>query len=174
MWSVEDGLPSNDIQALAEDPRGVLWIGSARGLAHFDGAEFVTITNCEGLVGSDVHALAIDNAANVWAGTMWGGLVRWSAGKGKRFTKRDGLPSNNIRALLADGENALWIGTTAACAGAMVKCFLPLAKARVCQLTRSPEWWTTSWAIYGWPQAAAFCGYRARSFWRLQMASKLC
>jgi signal transduction histidine kinase/ligand-binding sensor domain-containing protein len=49
-----------------------------------------------------VHA---DASGNVWIGTS-GGLIRWNAGV---FT-RESLHAD-VRALLADGENSLWIAT---------------------------------------------------------------
>jgi len=39
-WTVEDGLPSNAITALAEDEDGLIWIATLAGLVRFDGLNF--------------------------------------------------------------------------------------------------------------------------------------
>ena len=40
VWRIEDGLPQNRIRALCQTPDGYLWIGTAEGLARFDGMRF--------------------------------------------------------------------------------------------------------------------------------------
>src|SRR5574338_1591088 len=39
-WTVEDGLPSNNISLLYQDSRNYLWIGTLHGLCRFNGREF--------------------------------------------------------------------------------------------------------------------------------------
>jgi len=39
-WLVEDGLPHNVVNRTVQDGRGFLWVGTAGGLARFDGREF--------------------------------------------------------------------------------------------------------------------------------------
>ncbi len=40
-WTIEQGLPSNAVTALAQDRRGRIWIATLAGLAQFDGVNFV-------------------------------------------------------------------------------------------------------------------------------------
>jgi len=40
IWRIEDGLPQNKIQAIAQTPDGYLWVGTSEGLARFDGVRF--------------------------------------------------------------------------------------------------------------------------------------
>src|SRR5262245_55733908 len=44
----EDGLPSNEIHAVAQTNDGFLWIGTTRGLARFDGTHFRRVTTTGG------------------------------------------------------------------------------------------------------------------------------
>ena len=46
----------------------------------------------------------------LWVGTS-AGLHRWERGKVRTWTTRDGLPTENIRALYRDVDGTLWIGT---------------------------------------------------------------
>src|SRR4030095_11186484 len=43
-WGLRDGLPSNVIWAIVQDPQGYLWLGTDGGLVRFDGARFVVVT----------------------------------------------------------------------------------------------------------------------------------
>ncbi|MFT3902659.1 MAG: two-component regulator propeller domain-containing protein [Niabella sp.] len=67
-----------------------------------------------------IYAIAQDDNDNIWLGTERSGLVRLSLNSGpdnisvtgyKRFEKKQGLNSNSISCLLADGDADLWIGT---------------------------------------------------------------
>ena len=49
-------------------------------------------------------------SGDLWVGG-YGGLTRLRNGEFSRFTKADGLPSENIRSLYGDGDGVLWIGT---------------------------------------------------------------
>ena len=48
---------------------------------------------------------------SIWVGTEGAGLVRLKDGKIQRFTAKDGLPGNEVRALLEDRDGNLWVGT---------------------------------------------------------------
>src|SRR5208282_3594662 len=41
-WAMENGLPQNTVQALAQTKDGFLWLGTEAGLVRFDGVEFQT------------------------------------------------------------------------------------------------------------------------------------
>src|SRR5262245_10501452 len=40
-YRIADGLPSNIVNAIAQDRDGYLWLGTSSGLVRFDGANFV-------------------------------------------------------------------------------------------------------------------------------------
>src|SRR5262245_16767 len=41
-WTTADGLPENTVRAVVETRDGYLWIGTANGLARFDGVRFTS------------------------------------------------------------------------------------------------------------------------------------
>jgi ligand-binding sensor domain-containing protein len=43
-FTVEDGLPDNQVNALAQTRNGFLWVGTDGGLARFDGEHFTQIS----------------------------------------------------------------------------------------------------------------------------------
>jgi len=62
---------------------------------------------------NNVHALALSkDKATLWVGT--GGLEKRNASTGeleKVYLNTDGLPSNNVYALLSDEQGGVWVGT---------------------------------------------------------------
>jgi len=94
-WSSEDGLPHDSVFALAQDAAGFLWVGTAEGLARFDGYEFETYRpiqddRAENEVGGSlahraVRAIVSDPDGTLWVGTE-AGLDRFDPATG-RFEK---------------------------------------------------------------------------------------
>lgn len=81
IFGTEQGLPSGQVHALAQDREGRLWIGTANGLVRYDGHEFVgypaRLDQPDALASTSVEALAIDAAGQVWVATEGGRLARW-------------------------------------------------------------------------------------------------
>ena len=105
------GAPEAPISAVAEGNDGRLWVGTygaglwtrARGGAFEQAAE------------GDVLALLVRSDGGIWAGLMGGGLMSVRpAGRSYRvrsFGVAQGLPSNNVLAVLDGGDGALWLNT---------------------------------------------------------------
>ncbi len=73
-WSLQQGLPQISVQAIAQDQRGYLWVGTQGGLARFDGIRFVTYTpdDTPALPGIFIRTLYPDAAGKLWIGTYKG------------------------------------------------------------------------------------------------------
>jgi ligand-binding sensor domain-containing protein len=99
-------LPAPYVDAIAA-VEGSLWFGS-NGLTHFDGENWLTYGIDEGLINDEVRAVAVDNQNRVWAGTA-GGLSVWTGNTFFNLSTANGLPSDDINTLLADGP-VIWIG----------------------------------------------------------------
>jgi signal transduction histidine kinase/streptogramin lyase len=97
---MENGLPQNTVQALAQTRDGFIWIGTEVGLVRFDGNGFTLFDShsSPALPGNDVHCLLASSDGSLWIGTS-DGLVHWQSGSITTFTPRDGLPANDIQAL---------------------------------------------------------------------------
>ena len=59
-WGPTDGLPANEVLAIAQDPDGFLWLGTNGGLVRFDGTRFVLLSGPA--VDRPVRALVITAA----------------------------------------------------------------------------------------------------------------
>jgi ligand-binding sensor domain-containing protein len=74
-WSnltTAEGLAGNIVYSIAEQPDGVLWFGTNKGLSRFDGKAWTNFGKREGLLEDHVYAVAITPSGEVWAGTRRG------------------------------------------------------------------------------------------------------
>jgi two-component sensor histidine kinase len=96
-FTIDDGLPSNQINCLYQDSTGFLWIGTNAGIAVFDGSDFRIINKNDGLASNDIRAITQDAAGNFWFACYDGGLTKYDGKDFTSFTKKEGLYSNFIR-----------------------------------------------------------------------------
>ena len=127
---MENGLPQNTVQALAQTQDGFLWLGTEAGLVRFDGVEFQTFDHNSNpsLPGSDIRALLATRDGALWIGTN-AGLARWKDGAVRVFTTADGLPANGILALSEDASGTLDVWTEQGPARMAADRFAPLTNA---------------------------------------------
>jgi ligand-binding sensor domain-containing protein/two-component sensor histidine kinase len=117
VYTVRDGLSSNQILRLFEDSRGDIWVGAANpgGLSRWDRAaqSFRHYSEKDGLPSlSNFYPISFaeDRTGGVWIGFNFrGGLFRFHDG---RFTRFDGLPEGGIFNLFIDSSGRLWVPTT--------------------------------------------------------------
>ena len=111
-WVMENGLPQNTIQALAQTRDGFIWLGTEVGLIRFDGNNFVLFdqNSKPKLPGNDVQCLLATDDGALWIGTG-DGLARFENGSITTFTTADGLPGNSIRSLFQDPKDILHVST---------------------------------------------------------------
>ena len=108
---MENGLPQNTVQAIAQTRDGFLWLGTEAGLVRFDGASFQLFdrTTDPRLPGNDIRCLLESSDGSLWIGTS-DGLARWKDGAATAFSTQQGLPANGIRGLVEDNNEELWCG----------------------------------------------------------------
>ena len=112
IWTTDDGLPQNSVNAILQTQDGYLWFGTQEGLARFDGHVFRVFTrhNSE-LQHNVITVLHEDQVGRLWVGTQGGGLSRWDGERFTTFTVEAGLTSDLISAVLEGRDGTLWIGT---------------------------------------------------------------
>lgn len=101
---MENGLPQNTVQTIAQTSDGFVWLGTEVGLVRFDGNSFVLFdqNTKPALPGNDVTCLLGASDGSLWIGTS-DGLARLKEGTVTTFTNANGLPGNSIRSL-HDGQ----------------------------------------------------------------------
>ncbi len=70
------------IWALAADTSGNVWVATNAGLSRFDGQQWTTFTEADGLADDEIISVAVDGQGRVWAGSL-NGLTRFD---GQRWT----------------------------------------------------------------------------------------
>ncbi|WP_437201475.1 sensor histidine kinase [Planctomicrobium sp. SH664] len=108
-----EGLPSLNVQALAADPRGVLWIGTDQGLVCWTDGEIQSVPDPDQLVPENITSLCSAPDGVVWIGGENGSLTVWN---GKKFLRKSiaEIPSwSTIHSLLSHPDGHMWIGTNA-------------------------------------------------------------
>jgi ligand-binding sensor domain-containing protein len=110
-YTSADGLPDDNVQAIAIETNGTMWIGMKEGgVSRFTNGKFTNFTVDDGLGSNNVKALVITSDGSVWAGTA-SGLSLFDGNEWKTYKKDDGLVSNIINAIAITSEEAMWIAT---------------------------------------------------------------
>ncbi len=107
--SASDGLPASPVRALAEDTKGILWIGTERdGLFQWHAGKI----SCARAPVDDISCLLADPDGGLWAGTSGHGLARFRHGVWTICSPlHGGLASDSIGYLLDDAAGNLWLGS---------------------------------------------------------------
>ncbi len=113
-WRIDEGLPDNRVQAVAQTADGYIWVGTHNGLAKFDGANFLPVGLPGGATAdnSSVTCLLTSADGALWIGFDGGGLARVSRSGIQRFAKTNGLAGDHVTTIYEDAKRSLWIGTT--------------------------------------------------------------
>ena len=113
VWQKDDGLPHSAVEAIAQTSDGYLWVGTGRGLARFNGADFKAFDsdNTPALKSPRITSLCEGRSGELWVGTAEGGLIRLKGGKFERYEVESGPEASSVRGLVMGPDGALWIGT---------------------------------------------------------------
>ena len=70
VYSSDEGLVNNHVQAIAKDNTGIVWIGTKEGVSSFDGKEsWKSYTVKDGLSGNDIRDISVDKDGSIWFAT---------------------------------------------------------------------------------------------------------
>ncbi len=111
-WSMDDGLPHNLVNAVAQDRSGLVWVGTWEGVAHFNGREFKAFDrqNTSGLEVSGVFAMQPDPDGGMLVGTVANGVYRYARGRWSQLGDA-GVRHLPVDALQRDRDGALWLAS---------------------------------------------------------------
>jgi ligand-binding sensor domain-containing protein len=172
--SINDGV----VTALAQDERGLIWIGTTVGLVRYDGYQLRRVAvagkpetgAAPAPVGSSFVRTVLSAPGGVlWVGLDGEGLARLDT-KTQVWTrhspdpkKAGALTNGTVRALAIDPDGALWVGTTGGGLhrlGPQASTFENHTRAPVapCPTTVCrPCWWTAA-ETCGWAPGTVSCG----------------
>lgn len=99
------GLPSDRVNAIAEDANGLMWFGTDNGLVRYDGRNIEAAAGEASLPSRRILALRLDARGSLWIGTD-AGAARWRDGRIEPLEEIRGRSVTGISAA-KDGEVAL-------------------------------------------------------------------
>lgn len=110
IYTVLDGMSSDQIMNIATDHEGKLWFASyGGGVMNKSEQSFETIDHKNGLLNNTVWSLErVDEA--IWIGTS-DGINIWRDGHLHAFGNNDSLPFARASVIHLDGQGAVWVGT---------------------------------------------------------------
>ncbi|MDM8529697.1 ATP-binding protein [Anaerolineales bacterium HSG25] len=108
------------INAIIEDSRGTLWVGTNTGLYQLvpaDEMRFIRYehdaANPHSLSANDVSDIFEDTQGTLWIGTVNGGLNRFDRETGQftHYREQDGLSNDSVLCIVEDDQRNLWLNT---------------------------------------------------------------
>ncbi len=114
MWTTEDGLPQNSVNAILQTRDGYLWLATFGGLAQFDGVKFTIVdtANTPGMKSNRILSLCEGQNGTLWMGSESGAVISYRDHVAKTYTSSEGLPGGIVWAIKEDRAGSLWIGTS--------------------------------------------------------------
>jgi ligand-binding sensor domain-containing protein len=113
--SSTDGLVQNTVNALHQDRRGFVWIGTQGGLHRYDGFKFRVFQNdparADSLPDSLISAIDEDENGRIWIGTDGAGVAQLDADSGAVLRRIDLGSDPRVTSLRYVQGVGVWIGT---------------------------------------------------------------
>lgn len=115
-----EGLPVNNIEAILQDSRGFIWIGTTDGLSKYDGYTFTTYKhdpdNANSLSHNHIKGIVEDDNGRLWLATEGGGVNSYDPVT-NQFTHFQSDPNNPaslgsdiVLTAFRDSQNNMWFG----------------------------------------------------------------
>jgi ligand-binding sensor domain-containing protein len=100
------GLPSADVNFVLPRTDGGLWVGTSAGLARFDGEKAAVVPEVAQEI---VTSAAYSKGGTLWVGSL-AGAYRFDGTTWRLLSTADGLPTQQIMAVLVDRSGSVWFG----------------------------------------------------------------
>jgi signal transduction histidine kinase/ligand-binding sensor domain-containing protein len=112
--TVGNGLPSNNVYTILQEPGGFIWFGTDAGAVRYDGIHLDLYNTANGLSDNEVFVLTADRRGRTWFLTG-NGRPCYLDSNGLHSGRTDSSLAridmrSGIRSLYEDGEGTLWFG----------------------------------------------------------------
>ncbi len=119
-YTAEHGLSNSHVNAIGQDSKGFIWVGTNDGLNRFDGIRFHTfhysLQDSSSISSNTIYAIFTDMSQTIWFGTFTG-LCSYDYKK-EQFIRHTLPPQANtleftpIRAIAQTSDGDLWLATS--------------------------------------------------------------
>jgi len=113
--TIAEGLPNPHVDAIVQDQRGFVWLGTEDGLARYDGIRMHVYRANEhdptSISSGYITALELDPSGKLWVGTPESGVNLYDPETDQftRFTRtKGGLSSEGVTAIVRDRKDRVW------------------------------------------------------------------
>lgn len=110
-YTTDDGLLSNEINALYQDSRGLLWVGSTSGLLVKTMDQFSGVIEVNRRKFNNIRSIVEDDNHHIWLGSYsHGALLLYANDQSIIFNEANGLISDNVYRLFYHNKK-IFVGT---------------------------------------------------------------
>lgn len=107
-----DASSSHAFHTILQDQKGMIWMGTDKGIARYDGTTWLEIPIVSGDSVFSVHSLFEDHTSRLWIGTSSGSIFFIDAtGTLQPFDIEEGNPKKPIVAITEDRQQNIWFAT---------------------------------------------------------------
>ncbi len=110
VFAIPQGLPDDQVWALAPDSDGGIWVGTGAGLARYRGGQIEDFRQRLGVPTGTVFNLRRDADDVLWIGSRLG-LHRLKGSERVSITATNGLPDQHVWCSARTSDGKIWIGT---------------------------------------------------------------
>jgi diguanylate cyclase (GGDEF)-like protein len=112
VWQTEQGLPMNTAQSIYQTRNGALWVGTAGGLAQFDGLRFTTFESSAGpeIAAGPIFGFMEDREGALWIGHSKGS-ARYRNGKFEPAFDEKLVEGRRVWAFAQAADGVVWAAT---------------------------------------------------------------
>lgn len=110
LFDTEVGMAHNDIHCLLRTDDGKIWMGTHSRFLYCLSDYSIEKYEVRKVGELEVVSITADKNGNLWLATSEAGVYRFSDGKFRNFSVRNGLHSNYTYAIHQDGNGQIWVG----------------------------------------------------------------
>jgi len=112
IYTDQEGLPHNSVEAMAVDTEGYLWVGTQAGAACFNGRRWLPYRLPSPGESQWIRCMVRTRDGGLWFGRDQGGIARFRNGDWRQYGVQEGLPDGRVQALLEREDGTLLAGTS--------------------------------------------------------------
>lgn len=107
----ESGIVGIQVNDIAQDSEGYIWVATNLGVSRYDGKNFVNYVRKDGLGENNCTAIFCDNQNRVWVGHQTAGISIIYPDSVQQFSENNGLVNNEVHDIYQDDSGKIWIAT---------------------------------------------------------------
>lgn len=111
-WTIDQGLPSNNTNAVFQDSQGLIWIASNNGLMIYDGEriEIYDKNRLSILENDGFYDIAEDHVGNIFIASKGDGVIQYKNGEFSLFRPAGVEIPKSVRSIYVSSDSSLYVG----------------------------------------------------------------